>query len=68
VIRWLTDNLYVSSCFTPIGRSWMNQIETWLSIITRQAILRGTFTPVTMLVKQIRDYIKHWNADAQPFT
>jgi hypothetical protein len=28
----------------------------------------GTFTSVTALVKQIRDYIDHWNTDPKPFT
>ena len=32
--------------FTPVGSSWINQIETWLGIITRQSIRRGTFTSV----------------------
>jgi hypothetical protein len=41
--------------------------ETWFGIITRQSIRRGTFTSVTVLVKQIRDYIEHWNADSKPF-
>jgi hypothetical protein len=41
--------------FTPVGSSWINQIETWFGIITRQSIRRGTFTSVTVLVKQIRD-------------
>jgi transposase len=27
--------------FTPTGSSWLNQIETWFAIITRQAIRRG---------------------------
>jgi hypothetical protein len=42
-------------------------IETWFGIITRQAIRRGTFTSVNVLIKQIRDYISHWNVDAEPF-
>jgi hypothetical protein len=37
-------------------------------IITRQSIRRGTFTSVTVLVKQIREYIAHWNTHATPFT
>ena len=65
---WLADNPHVSFHFTPVGSSWINQIETWFGIITRQAIRRGTFTSVKALVKQIRDYIAHWNADARPFT
>jgi hypothetical protein len=45
----------------------MNQIEIWFGIITRQAIRRGTFGSVKVLIKQIRDYITHWNANARPF-
>jgi transposase len=62
----LADNPHVSFHFTPVGSSWINQIETWFGIITRQAIRRGTFTSVKALVKQIRDYIAHRNADAPP--
>jgi hypothetical protein len=51
-----------------VGASWINQIETWFGIITRQAIRRGTFASVKALVKQIRDYIAPRNADARPFT
>ncbi len=41
--------------------------ETWFGIITRQSIHRGTFSSVQVLIRQIRDYIDHWNADAKPF-
>ncbi|WP_267594623.1 hypothetical protein [Carbonactinospora thermoautotrophica] len=47
--------------------SWINQIETWFGIITRQSIRCGTFTSVGVLVKKIRDYIDHWNASPTPF-
>ncbi|MFD9483362.1 hypothetical protein ACFWBX_05040 [Streptomyces sp. NPDC059991] len=46
----------------------MNQIEIWFGIITRQSIRRGTFASVSVLVKQIRDYINAWNENAKPFT
>jgi transposase len=67
VRQWLDDNPHVTFHFTPVGSSWLNMIETWFGIITRQAIRRGTFTSVKVLIKQIRDYISHWNADAGPF-
>jgi hypothetical protein len=41
--------------------------ETWFGAITRQAIRRGTFTSVRVLIKRIKDYIVHWNEDAKPF-
>jgi transposase len=67
VMAWLANNPHVRLHFTPVGSSWMNQIETWFAIITRQAIRRGTFPSVQVLIRQIRDYIAHWNTDPKPF-
>ena len=67
VNAWLTRNPNVTFHFTPVGSSWMNQIETWFGIITKQAIRRGTFTSVNALINRIRNYVEHWNTDAQPF-
>ncbi|WP_262508461.1 IS630 family transposase [Streptomyces spongiicola] len=67
VKAWLEENPHVHFHFTPVGSSWLNQIELWFGIITRQSIRRGTFSSVHVLVKQIRDYINSWNANAKPF-
>jgi transposase len=67
VKAWLEKNPNVQFHFTPVGSSWLNQIETWFGIITRQSIRRGTFSSVKVLIKQIRDYITHWNSNAEPF-
>ena len=45
----------------------MNQVETWFNIITRQAIRRGTFTSLRVLIKAIKSYIENWNRGAKPF-
>ncbi|WP_208865485.1 transposase [Amycolatopsis rubida] len=42
--KWLAANPNVRLHFTPNGAAWVNQIETWFGIITRQSIRRGTFT------------------------
>ena len=60
VTAWLKRNPHVRFDFTPVGSSWINQIETWFSIITRQSIRRGTFSSVGTLITQIRRYIDHW--------
>ena len=64
---WLARNPNITFHFTPVGSSWVNQIETWFGVITKQAIRRGTFTSVNALINRIRDYIEHWNTDAKPF-
>jgi transposase len=67
VTAWLAKNPHVHLHFTPVGSSWINQIETWFGIITRQSIRRGTFTSVQVLIEQIRAYIAHWNTNPEPF-
>jgi transposase len=67
VQAWLAENPHITFHFTPVGSSWLNMVETWFSLITRQSIRRGTFTSVKVLIKQIRDYITHWNTTAKPF-
>lgn len=42
VKTWLAKNPHVHFHFTPVGSSWLNQIEIWFGILTRQSIRRGT--------------------------
>ena len=67
VKAWLEKNPHVTFHFTPVGSSWLNQIETWFGLITKQSIRRGTFSSVSALIGQIRAYIEHWNTRAEPF-
>jgi transposase len=66
--KWLERHPNVTFHFTPVGSSWINQIETWFGLITRQAIRRGTFSSVNALIARIRRYVETWNSDAEPFT
>lgn len=68
VKAWLEKNPHVHLHFTPVGSSWINQIEIWFGIITRQAIRRGTFSSVQVLIRRIRNYIDHWNTNPEPFS
>lgn len=68
VRAWLAANPNVTFHYTPTGSSWLNMIEIWFGLITRQSIRRGTFTSVNALIVRIRDYVAHWNAEAKPFT
>jgi transposase len=53
--------------FTPTEAPWMNQIEIWNGIITRQLIRRGTFPSVRAVNNAIKRFAADWNADARPF-
>jgi hypothetical protein len=43
-------------------------VEIFFSIITRQAIRRGTFTSVPDLIDAIQGFIDAWNDRCEPFT
>jgi transposase len=68
VTAWLTNNPRITLHFTPTSGSWLNMVEIFFGIITRQAIRRGTFTSVKDLIGAIEIFIDAWNERCQPFT
>jgi transposase len=67
VDKWLEKHPLVKFHYTPTGSSWLNQVEIWFGVITRQSIRRGTFQSVRQLIRHIENYVTHWNEDAAPF-
>jgi transposase len=68
VTAWLTRNPRITLHFTPTSGSWLNMVEIFFGIITRQAIRRGSFDSVSELVDAIRRFIDAWNERCEPFT
>jgi transposase len=68
VRAWLEHNPRITLHFTPTSGSWLNMIEIFFGIITRQAIRRGSFTSVQDLIDTIRRFIDSYNDHCQPFT
>jgi len=66
--QWLAKNPRLTLHFTPTAGSWLNLIEVFFSIITRQAIRRGSFDSVKQLVAAISTFIEGWNERCHPFT
>ena len=67
VKAWLAKNPRVTMHFTPTSGSWLNLVEIFFGIITRQAIRRGTFTSVKDLINAIETFIHGWNDRCEPF-
>ena len=68
VQAWLARNPRITLHFTPTSGSWLNMVEIFFGIITRQAIRRGTFTSVRDLITKIQAFIDSWNERCHPFT
>ena len=52
---------------TPTHASWLNQIEMWFSILTRQLLHTAEFAHTSDLAGAILDYIDDYNNRAKPF-
>ncbi len=54
--------------YTPRYASWLNQIELWLSILTRKLLRRGSFLSVADLTAKVLAFIAYYNRTmAKPF-
>jgi transposase len=67
VKAWLARNPRITLHFTPTSGSWLNLVEIFFGIITRQAIRCGTFDSVADLIAAITGFINGWNERCQPF-
>ena len=67
VKRWLARHRRVHFHFTPTGASWMNLVESWFSILTRQQVRRGSYASVPELIAAIERFVAGYNERAAPF-
>jgi len=65
--QWLAKTPRITLHFTPTSGSWLNLVEVFFGIITRQAIRRGSFDSVSQLTAAIRAFIAAYNTRCQPF-
>lgn len=68
VKRWLEGKRKIKVHFTPTYSSWLNQVEIWFSILTKDVVKGGIWQSSEQLAKQLMDYVKTYNSTrAKPF-
>jgi transposase len=65
--RWLKRHPNVRFHFTPTHASWLNQIETWFSILWTHALRGASFTSPRQVRERIDLFIQAYNQDCAPF-
>lgn len=66
--QWLAKHLRIRLHFTPTSGSWLNMVEIFFGIITRQAIRYGSFDSIKQFTAAIRGSIEGWNERCHPFS
>jgi transposase len=67
VRRWMKRHPRFHVHFTPIGGSWINQVERWFAGLTDKALRRSVHESVDALIATINEYITAANAQARPY-
>lgn len=65
--RWLRRHPRIHFHFIPTYSSWLNQVECWFSILSRQALRGASFTSPQQLRQAIDRFIEAHNQKAAPF-
>ena len=65
--RWRARHPNVHWHYTPTHASWLNQVEIWFSILTRQALRGASFTSPRQVREAIDRFLLAYNAQAAPF-
>jgi transposase len=65
--RWLRRHPQVHLHFTPTYSSWLNQVECWFSILSKQALTGVSFTSAKQLREAIDKFVAAYNETAAPF-
>ena len=65
--RWLKRHPNVHFHFTPTNASWLNQIESWFSVLSAKALSGMSFNSREDLMAHIDAFIAAYNLEAKPF-
>ncbi|WP_322752043.1 MULTISPECIES: IS630 family transposase, partial [unclassified Frankia] len=64
---WLKAHPRFSTTYTPKHASWLNMVEQWFGVLTRQLLRRGDFVSREDLEAQITAFTIRHNETAQPY-
>lgn len=68
VKQWLKGKRKVKLHFTPTYSSWLNQVEIWFNILTKDVVKGGIWQSSQQLANQLMEYVKTYNQTrAKPF-
>ena len=68
VKKWLEGKRKFQVHYTPTYSSWLNQVEIWFNMLTKDVIKGGIWKSTKQLADQLMEYVKTYNdTRAKPF-
>lgn len=68
ISEWVASKQRITLHFTPTYSSWLNQIEIWFNILTKDVLKGAVWKSKKQLIDQLMEYVKTYNEKrAKPF-
>jgi transposase len=68
VKKWIEKNERIHLHHTPTYSSWLNQVEIWFNILSKDVLKGAVWYSKQQLINQLMEYIKIYNKErAKPF-
>jgi len=68
VKQWIEGKRKITLHFTPTYSSWLNQVEIWFNILTKDVVKGGIWKSSEQLAGQLMEYVATYNETrAKPF-
>jgi transposase len=68
VQQWVASKRRLHLHFTPTYSSWLNQVEIWFNILSKDVLKGGVWKSKQQLIDQLMLYVKTYNSErAKPF-
>ena len=68
VNEWIAKTKRINIVYTPTYSSWLNQVEIWFNILSKDVLKGGVWKSTKHLIDQLMIYIKTYNEErAYPF-
>jgi len=68
ISEWVASKRRITLHFTPTYSSWLNQIEIWFNILTKDVLKGAVWKSRKQLIDQLMQYVKTYNEErAKPF-
>jgi len=66
--QWLSTKTKITLYFTPTYSSWLNMIEIWFNLLTKDVLKNAVWKSKKQMINQMMEYIKTYNKTrSKPF-
>jgi putative transposase len=69
VKEWLSKKLKITMFFTPTYSSWLNLVELWFNLLTKDVLKNAVWKSKEQFIEQLMEFVKtYYKTRSKPFS